>query len=274
MIVTNLSHLSIDVIIDCFYKAFANYFVALPTDRSYFKKRWQASKVRYDLSYGMFDKDQLVAFILHGIDERHGEKMAYNAGTGVIPEYRGRHLVKALYDFALADLKEKGMTKSVLEVITLNETAIKAYKGVGFEVSKHLKCYSGHLSTMPLKAISIREVTFPDLDWGTLPNQKSYAWDHQHYSLKAGDYRYYQVMDGQHPQSYFVINGALDSIAQWDVLASADSAWTNLFSGMSALTDAIKINNVDALLSHKVNALQQAGFTNVVDQYEMELQIT
>ena len=100
MIVNNLSKTSLDDIIECFLLAFENYFVKMPTDTNYYKERWKASKVDLNLSYGMFDKGRLVGFIIHAVDKRAGVLTAYNAGTGVIPEYRGKRITSTIYNYA------------------------------------------------------------------------------------------------------------------------------------------------------------------------------
>ena len=89
MIVKNLEKIEFDIIVDCFLKSFENYYVKLPTDKNYYKNRWRLAKVDYALSYGMFDDEKLVGFIISAIDKRNGEKIAFNTGTGVLPEYRG-----------------------------------------------------------------------------------------------------------------------------------------------------------------------------------------
>ena len=97
MIVKHLGHTDFNTIMACFLSAFENYFVKMPTDPKYYKQRWKAAKVNFNLSYGMFDNDKLVGFIINAIDERYGEYIAFNTGTGVIPEYRGQKIVKSIY---------------------------------------------------------------------------------------------------------------------------------------------------------------------------------
>lgn len=55
MIVKPLDTISFETLMICFLEAFENYYVQMPTDHEYYKKRWKAAKVRLDLSYGMFD---------------------------------------------------------------------------------------------------------------------------------------------------------------------------------------------------------------------------
>ena len=145
MIVKNLSQTSFDTVIDCFLKAFENYFVLLPKDPQYYKTRWEIAKVDFRFSYSMFDKNQLIGFIIHAVDNRQGQQIAFNTGTGVLVEYRGQKVIKKIYDHALPDLKQHGFTHSKLEVITINTIAIKAYEDIGFKICKHYKCFSGNI---------------------------------------------------------------------------------------------------------------------------------
>lgn len=103
MIVKHLGHTDFNVIMECFLSSFEGYFVKMPTDHDYYKKRWKAAKVNLELSYGMFDDNKLVGFIIYVIDEREGQLIAFNTGTGIIRDYRGKGIVKSIYDYALLD---------------------------------------------------------------------------------------------------------------------------------------------------------------------------
>ena len=51
----------------------------------------------------------MVGFILHALDKRNNKLTAFNTGTGVISEYRGKRIVNSIYTHALKCLKEKKM---------------------------------------------------------------------------------------------------------------------------------------------------------------------
>ena len=40
----------------------------------------------------MFEKEIPIGFVLQGIREVDGQKIAWNGGTGIIPKYRGKKL--------------------------------------------------------------------------------------------------------------------------------------------------------------------------------------
>lgn len=211
-----LNHVPFTQLMACFLKAFENYYVPMPTDHAYYKKRWAAAKVDYSLSFGAFDKEELVGFILHAVDERQGIKIAFNTGTGVIPAYRGRKLVKAIYEFALPILKANGIDQSKLEVITANKAAIRAYEGIGFKIDRTLNCYNGPFE-MPLKlGVKLNEKALKDIDLSSLIHSATYSWDNQSASLQMDAHRYFEVTEDNTTIGYFIIDTASNYLVQWE----------------------------------------------------------
>ncbi|MCB0374923.1 MAG: GNAT family N-acetyltransferase [Sinomicrobium sp.] len=272
MNVKNLGDTPFETIVTCFLSAFDNYFVKMPEDPAYYHKRWKAARVRFDRSYGMFDGEKLAGFIINGIDRRNGQLTAFNTGTGVLPEYRGNRIVKAIYDHAIPDLVKNGITKCSLEVIKANEPAVKAYKSVGFAICKGYKCFSGPLTADPRTEAVLKELRYDELDWDNLPDQDCYSWEHHKNSVREGDYRYFQLLKDGVPRSYFIINPENGYVAQLGVFNSNKTTWNDLFAAIRSISPTVKINNVDERLSDKLAHIAAAGPANTIDQYEMELQ--
>ncbi len=271
MIVKNLSNISFDKLLDCFLLAFENYYVKMPTDKNYYQERWKAAKVDFNLSYGMFDDEKLVGFIIHAIDNRNGILTAFNTGTGVIPKYRGQRVVKLIYDYALKDLKQNGIEKSTLEVITKNEIAIRAYKSIGFKICKTYKCFNGVIKIEKTDQFELEKMELKNIIWETLPDQKFYSWDNQKETVSRGNYCFYKVLNNKEPESFFIINKDKNYLAQFGVLLSKSKGWNRLFSAIKEVSHTVKINNVDNRLKEKINYLSAIGLDNPIDQYEMEI---
>ena len=269
MIVKPLSQVSFSVLMDCFLEAFQNYFVKMPTDHDYYRKRWEAALVNYDLSYGMFDGDELIGFIVHAVDYREGHLVAFNTGTGVIPAYRGKKIVKQIYDHAIPELTKHGITKCSLEVITENTIAINAYKRIGFEVVKYYRCFGGDLKSQN-QDFNLKSVNYSDMDWHTLPSQKLYSWDNNKNCLSRDNYKFFQVLEDNKPIAFFAINPDINYVAQLDVLVEGESNWKKLFEAIHSISETIRINNVDEVLQDKIKAIKSAGLNNSINQYEME----
>ncbi|WP_338793995.1 GNAT family N-acetyltransferase [Bernardetia sp. MNP-M8] len=286
MEIKNLSEISFDSLIECFLLSFENYFVKMPTDIAYYKQRWQTAKVDYRLSYGMFDNEKLVGFIIHAIDARNSKKIAYNTGTGVIPSHRRQKIIPSIYEYAISDLLQHEVDKSVLEVITENEKAIKVYQNVGFEITKRYKCFVGeiNLENRDTTNFELKKINYSDINWSEMSNQDAYSWDNHFKIIKNGNYEYYQVWNqngsGNNLESFFVINPINRHegyIAQFEVLLndkkSKKLAYQRLFSSIKEFSPFIKINNIDTKCEDKINFLNSIGIKNIIDQYEMEMSI-
>ncbi|AUP77390.1 GNAT family N-acetyltransferase [Flavivirga eckloniae] len=273
MEVKPLDHIEFSKLMACFLKAFENYFVKMPTDHQFYKERWKMAKVRLDLSYGMFDNETLVGFIINAIDERYGELIAFNTGTGVLPQYRGQRIINTIYKHAIPELKSKGIFKCTLEVIKENTIAIKTYERIGFKITKNYKCYSGSLGIKDgVSNFELKQVDASYFTWGEL-HQDTYSWDNHINTIARGNYHFYSVLADGKPESYFIINPENGYIAQFNVLNDSPKNWDRLFEAISNVSNAIKINNVDEQLTSKVNALNIAGLQNTVDQYEMSFSL-
>lgn len=78
---------------------------------------------------------------------RASQKHIGTLGTGLIPEYRGRGIGRALLTEAIKRAWEKGLTRIQLDVNAENLNAIALYKKLGFEtegVRRKAFCMDGH----------------------------------------------------------------------------------------------------------------------------------
>lgn len=152
-------------IVNTFNQSFSDYFIPFELNQEQLTSKMIADKTDLELSVGVFEQGDLVAFILHGFDVRNSQKLIYNGGTGVIPEKRGFGLTKQMYQFILPILTKKGINKLLLEVIAQNTPAIKSYQQVGFKTIREVICYKGKAEiTQTNQELVIQEL-------------KSYNWD-------------------------------------------------------------------------------------------------
>ena len=108
--------------------------------------RMRKNAVDYDASPGLYDGGRLVGFTLIGIDRWGDRPTAYDAGTGIVPEFRNKGWAPRMLVHALPGLRERGLERFVLEVLQQNEPAIKAYRKSGFEVARALRSYVGDVT--------------------------------------------------------------------------------------------------------------------------------
>lgn len=273
MEIRTLEHTPLPAIVACFIKAFAGYFVKVSEDVNYYAARWKAAMVDFSSSYGMFDGEQLVGFVLHAVDVRFGARTAFNDGTGVLPAYRGRRIVQAIYEKAIPELKAKGIALLSLEVIRENAVALKAYEKVGFRIVKEYACFKGILLVRPDAAMQLEATTFEHMEWDALSATAMQAWEHQPESLQGGVFKYYYVWREGKRIGFFVIQPENGYLARLDAFTENEVDWNALLLGVSQLCNPVKHNNVDARQTTKIRFLEKHGLTLYINQFEMAMEI-
>lgn len=273
MQIRNLENVQIAVLVDAILKAFEGYFVPMPADVSYWEMRFKGARVNWNLSFGVFENEQLVGFIIHGIDLHNGLKTAFNTGTGVIPAFRNRQLVSRMYEHALPLLRENGVQKCMLEVITANDKAIRVYEKNDFRIVRKLHCFRGTLSATP-DNVKLDKTTFETIRQNNARFTKWYSWDHSNEALEKISHTYdvYNVSRiGAETSGYFIMNPQSGYLPQVELTGEETAAdYDLLFGGISLLRNNVRINNVDADRILFREALLRNGLENHIDQFEME----
>lgn len=134
-----------------------------------------------------------VGFVFVGIKTVEGKKLAWNGGTGVFPEYRGRGIAKHMMLEVNRIMKAEEVDRATLEVVTKNAHAIAAYEKGGFQIVDRLAGlrFSGALPrpfySDPLpsgyqavygKAADVRRLSF---------YRETVAWDGMWHNLGHGE---------------------------------------------------------------------------------------
>jgi len=134
---------------DAFLEAFADYAMDTSgTTEEGLLLRMKKNAVDYDLSVGAYNGPEMVGFTLIGVDRWNGAVTAYDAGTGIVPAFRGQGLAHRMFDHALPTLSARGVKQFALEVLQGNEPAIKAYQTSGFDIRRTLTSYVGSTQTL------------------------------------------------------------------------------------------------------------------------------
>jgi len=274
MQIKDLSTTALEEVIFAILMAFEGYFLTMPSDRVYWESRFQASRVDWTCSFGLFEEGALVAFIINGIDQRGKDKIAFNMGTGVIPKYRGQQMVDQLYEYALPFFYEKKITHCALEVVQENNRAIRVYERIGFSKIKEFYCYKGKL------ARSTYQTTLEEVHIDKIESSKEdlYAWDNATSAIKnspKGMYVCYEVLNlEQEKIGFFVVNPSSGYLPQFEIYKpNVSENWSLLFDGIAQISRVLKINNVDAKRRAQRSVLVSLGLENTLNQYEMERKI-
>jgi GNAT superfamily N-acetyltransferase len=143
MTIKSLKEIGYDVILEAFNLSFSDYFIPVSVNYSQFTTKLKSHDIDLSLSVGAFDKGKLVGFILHCTLPYLSNSVAYNLGTGVIPNARGQNLTVRMYEHIIPIISNTDCDKIQLEVITKNSPAIDSYKKSGFKINMHLLCFRG-----------------------------------------------------------------------------------------------------------------------------------
>lgn len=268
-----------------FLNAFADYIVPIQLDNEQFRAKLQREGILPEFCVAAFDGDKMAGFILTGLGEWQGLPTAYNAGTGVLPAYRGNGLTQQLYTFLLPKLRESGVESCLLEVIKENTPALKSYQQVGMQTTRSLDCFRVKKEELLLEAdtpenITIGKATKPDWKvyqsfWDITP-----TWQNSILAIKRSrnDNVVLEARDQNNAIcGYIVVFPGSGAVAQ---LAVAHS-YRNQGIGSALLREAVKLVqapvllciNVDTAGTGVISFLKQRYFKPILQQYEMQMPV-
>lgn len=278
--ISSLSNTPLSEITRCFNEAFSDYIIQFNASEEYLHTRWKIARVNYGLSFGAFDGEKLVGFIMHGIGERDGLRTAHNTATGIEPAYRGLSLLNKIYDEALAALRKHGIEQSTLEVISTNERAIRAYQKVGFQLRPGLlHCFKGTLqaSTPPPDGVEIRRAEKPD--WPLYDTLLDFplTWEltPEAIAVSPDSFEYRELWVEGEFGGYLIIAKGSGLILQFVIRSEfrRQGFGQLLFAELVRESPHVRVVNVPAKAKGTLRFLEYMGMENHVDQYEMELQL-
>lgn len=228
----------------------------------------------YSLSFGAFDENLLVGFIIIGVDSRNEKLTAFNTGTGVLPSYRGRKIVDMLFAHAFPLFISRGITHCGLEVIQDNTRARHVYERIGFAVSRTFLCFRGTLPAVSSVAtLHPQSLKSCSIDLSSF--QHHYSWE-KHISsvlLSSSAVQCFEVSTytSESRIGYFIINSTSGALLQCDVYEDSALHWRELFDAIAQISQTINITNVDSRRYGLIAQLRLLNLENYINQYEMVL---
>ena len=265
-------------------EAFADYQVDMSymtSERS--RLRNLKSGVRYDCSVGAFDGDKLMGVTFVGLDDWQGQKAAFDAGTGIVPDYRGQGIAKAMFEFTLPVLRDRGVSKFLLEVLQSNKAAIRAYTKTGFNISREFACYdlmpgSFVAENLADGAFEVRGISKEEVQAFSTQVDWQPSWENSFSGMDRIEDELVKLgaFSGGQCVGILVFYPLLRWIMSLVVTrefrrqAVASTLIKALMADLPKSVDVVKINNIDFSDSAMLTLFEKAGAEHVIDQFEME----
>lgn len=268
MEIKNLRDVQVDDIYQAFVLAFTNYVIPIEFNREATIKRWQEAGVDFELSFGAFDKDKLVAFVL----QVPVEKNLYNFMTGVIPSHRGLRLISKIYEEI--HLHSAGYETYSLEVIRENTTALNLYTNLGFKAERELFSLKGifHFEknldqsftydVLPLKRI-------PEMNEICL-SKPAMEFSYPVLLKRPHLYELHCLRDDDKILAYAIFNPANLSLKEMGAKNSIEKHLDILFHHMKLDGENLRIMNLDSKAEDLIRYFEKRNLNHFVTQYEMK----
>ncbi|MBV8660460.1 MAG: GNAT family N-acetyltransferase [Burkholderiales bacterium] len=142
LIFSNLVSVDLATLVETLNAAFADYPSPMRFDQDSLATFLVRRGFDPRLSVGAFDGGQLVALHLIASGEWSGRAAVYDCATGVLPEYRGQGLSRAMFTWLRPAWQAAGVDQCVLEVLSQNEAAQRSYGATGFVETGSYDCFS------------------------------------------------------------------------------------------------------------------------------------
>ena len=278
---TFLTEKDLPVLHQTFLKAFSDYLVPIQLDWPQFTAKLKREGIDPAFCVAAYAGGEMAGFILTGLGEWQGRPTAYNAGTGVVPQYRGHGLTKWLYEFMLPKLQQAGVEQCLLEVIKENQPALKIYKDVRFSVTRTLDCFRSPKQELLLTAeepgdVVVSATKRPDWKvyrhfWDVEP-----TWQNTSAALShSPDDKVVLEARGQENEllgyiALFTKNGAIAQLAV-DRSSRGKGIGTMLLREAAKATESpyLMLINIDTAGADFLSYLERRHFVRILMQYEM-----
>lgn len=167
--IRSLQHADLRQMHRSFLEAFSDYPVPMqPTYPQFESRMLHKLHINFQYSVGAFSSEKLAGFLFNTGNTFENVPTIYNGGTGVIPGHRRQGLTSRMFSFLL-EQPIGGYQRILLETLTTNEVAMRAYEQIGFKRTRFFLCFKlgGRTQIVSKKDYLIKE--------GTLNMSDTYA---------------------------------------------------------------------------------------------------
>lgn len=278
MKIQSLANISVSELASVFNEAFKDYLIPIQFTEATLTDKITTEHIFLEYSAGVFAAEKLVAFVLIGIDSKNNQMLSYNAGTGVIPEFRGQHLTQKMYDYLLPLLRKNNIQNHYLEVITQNQKALKIYESIGYQITKKVGCFKGFVQEPQQPFLyQIFEFEFgSDSLFETFWNhQPTYQNTLSSINRNKNAHTFLGIFSENGLLGYLIYQKSNNRIKQFGIDKNfrQKGLGHHLFYEVQKTnpTQEISLINIDSNDMKTITFLQKIGLSTTVEQFEMVL---
>ncbi|KQX65852.1 GNAT family N-acetyltransferase [Paenibacillus sp. Root444D2] len=288
MIFKKMSELSADDMVSLWNKGFEGYFINSTLNLDKFLSRTVNEELSLEHSLVVYENSEPIGFVMNGFRVIEGKKVAWNGGTGIAAEHRGKGIGKKLMERNLQLYREQGVDIALLEALIQNEAAKKLYQSVGYDITEQLICLQ-HTETLDASLLQpnvpSRYVTkrgLPVEVKGLSFYRHLSAWQTQWASIKDGEciiisdeedevvgYALFKRVFGEDGKLATIALYQCESIpGRADAVNILKAVLSEVFAPFSSSCKRITMNIIDSN-TKLVGLLERLGFTTFVEQVHM-----
>lgn len=277
-----LGNIPVEQVHQAFVEAFSDYEVPIQMPFEKFKEMMKTRNLNLDYSLGCFVGSRLVGFILCGFRESDNLKVCYDGGTGVIKEFRRKGIGEQLLKNLLELLKEKQISRFILEVLENNEPAIALYEKYGFRKTRKLECFEVETNSAYFGKTGNFILNSGLSEYYKLNNSEfelyKPSWQNSISSIKNNieNYTFLSIEKNYMVVCYGFVHKTRGDIPQIGILKE----WRNrgleeqLIGSLALFTGSEKITILNVEENNYLGELlRKTGFKNFVNQWEMSLEL-
>jgi len=269
----NLENISFEDLANAHNLVFSDYVVPKHTTAEEIEAYFKVTGVNHSQSFGAFYEDKLIGLLANSVDTFRGKTVAYDAMTGIAREHRGKGLFSKLFEHTKISLKNNNITHYYLEVITTNEKAYTIYKHKGGNVDREFSFLTGRMNKDFYKNAEIKISplsTFPKKEFSNYEPSFGNRIVSLHRDIESYQVAYIESKN-KNVSVIFSNQGRIPQI-KFDGPDDIDLLHA-VFSYLSRNFENLKISNIPVDESELIKELLNIGFSILVNQYEMCIEL-
>ena len=259
---------------DLFTRSFADYYYPGATTPEILSRRVRAESIDLLRSPVLMVDGAPAGLALLA---RRGDRM-WCGGFGVVLGQRGRGLAHALAAEMVAQARQAGARRLILEVLTRNERALRVYERAGLAITRQLLVLSWRpdpdgppLPPAPPYPLEEADPERLVLDHFAALHPAPAAWQRDAASLLAQDgARGLAMASAAHVSAYAIVSGDSSGLRILD-FAARDVGWANHLAGALKAQASSLVSVNEPADSPLTAAFTRAGFVAADEQHEMEI---